>query len=82
MRKFQILVRVAVMLLLLGCSASLLPLSMAQSKSNSQPPGETSSSVLSTMTTAIGGLWREVVSWLVDDARDDLPQTHVVQTSG
>ena len=82
MRKFQILLRIVVMLLLLGCFGSLLPLSMAQSNNNSQPPAETSSSLLSTMTTAVGDLWQGIVSWLVDDARDDLPQTHVVQTSG
>ena len=83
MRKFHIMLRVVVMLLLLGCSGSFLSRSMAQTNSNSQPiAAQASPSALSTITSAVSALWQKVVTWLVDDARSDQPNAHVVQTSG
>jgi protein-S-isoprenylcysteine O-methyltransferase Ste14 len=83
MRKLQVMLRVVVVLLLLGWSGSLLPRSMAQTNSNSQPvAAQVSASALSTITNAVSTWWQKVVTWLVADARSDQPNAHVVQTSG
>lgn len=83
MRKLQIMLRVVVVLLLLGWSGSLLPRSMAQTNSNSQPiSAQASPSTLSTVTSAVSSLWQKIVTWLVADARTDQATTHVIQSCG
>ena len=80
MKKYQILLRVVVLLLVLGCSGSLLPLGMAQTNGSSATAPQTWSSESSTMGSAVTELWQKIVSWLVDDARSDEPSSHVLQT--
>lgn len=83
MRKVHFILRVAVVLLLLGWSGSLLPRSMAQTNSNSQPiAAQANPSTVSTITSAVSSLWQKIVTWLVDDARTDQATAHVIQTGG
>jgi len=83
MKKFQIIMRVVFVLVLLASSGSLVPRGMAQTNSNSQPAAaQASPSEPSTITSEVSAVWQKIVSWLVDDARSDEANTHIVQTAG
>ena len=80
MKKYQILLRVVVLLLVLGCSGSLLPLGMAQTNGSSSAASQICLGEPPTMRSAVTDMCYNIVSWLVDDARSDEPSSHVLQT--